>query len=711
MPGAGGLEYHSGPIRSRIHYEEAEMSISIFIMTAAFMTADTVKPAVEDVLRPVVPGRVQIGGWVGERILRCEKNRLLVIDEERLLRGFRQKPGEQAWIGEHVGKWLHAASLAWLYTKDPALREKLDRVAKGLLATQEPDGYLGTYVPGKRFGLFPEADWDVWVHKYCILGLLAYHEATGDAAALAGARRAADLLTATFGPGKKSIIDAGTHMGMAATSVLEPIVLLHRETGEPRYLEFARYIVSAYDEPKGPGIIRSLLDHGDVRRTANAKAYEMMSNLVGLCELYRTTGEKRLLEVCERAWRDIAENHMYITEGVSLGEHFQDDGVLPNRGAVSETCAQVTWLQLNLQLLRLTGNTNLYAVALEKLVLNHLLASQKPDGSGFCYFTPLEGKKPFGTDINCCTSSGSRGLMLIPTFAAMRIGSADHIVLPRVLSPEKGWELAAISGDNRSNTGRVAVMRGPMVYAFEPRFNPDLPPLVALDGKTLESLQLEAVPAPADRAYDPGQVLVKARGIVLKAGKGRKAGEAVDMYLGDFARAGGDGGAIRVWLPVASSYDISKLSLFAFGKEGWSREGNQPGSISDEDPTTFRVTFDGKPAAEDWFSVENEEPVETSRVVFVQGRLFHDGGWFDASNGKPRIEVRRAKGGPWEAAAVLEDYPAATATDPRDLREGWRFEVKLPQPVKALAIRVIGKPASGDNPAQSFASCAELAAH
>ena len=38
-----------------------------------------------------------------------------------------------------------------------------------------------------------------------------------------------DLLIATF-PGKKSILAAGTHVGMAATSVLEPIVLLYRLT-------------------------------------------------------------------------------------------------------------------------------------------------------------------------------------------------------------------------------------------------------------------------------------------------------------------------------------------------------------------------------------------------------------------------------------------------------------------------------------------------
>src|SRR5204863_6202889 len=199
------------------------------------------------------------------------------------------------WIGGHVGKWLHAATLAWANTGDPALKSKLDRVVRNLLATQERDGYLGTYTPDKRFGLYPNADWDVWVHKYDLIGLLTYYRYTGNPAALEGARKVGDLLTRTFGPDRKSIISAGTHVGMAATSVLEPVVLLYRATGDSKYLDFARYIVSAWEEPNGPHIISSLNRFHSVQRVANGKAYEMLSNLVGLCEMYRATGNREYL--------------------------------------------------------------------------------------------------------------------------------------------------------------------------------------------------------------------------------------------------------------------------------------------------------------------------------------------------------------------------------------------------------------------------------
>src|ERR1700678_4571373 len=105
---------------------------------------DAVSPAVPPALHPLTPSAVRIGGWLGARIDANESRRLLVVDTEPLLDGYRHRPGNQPWIGEHVGKWMHAATLAWAYSGDEALRRKLDTVAAALIATQEPDGYLGT---------------------------------------------------------------------------------------------------------------------------------------------------------------------------------------------------------------------------------------------------------------------------------------------------------------------------------------------------------------------------------------------------------------------------------------------------------------------------------------------------------------------------------------------------------------------------------------
>jgi DUF1680 family protein len=388
----------------------------------------------QDEAEVLSPSAIHIEGWLGARIMANATNRLLTVDTEPFLAGFRHKPGAHPWIGEHVGKWMHAATLAWAYTGDARLRAKLDHVASDLIAAQEPDGYLGTYVPEKRFGLYEDADWDVWSHKYNLIGLLTYYRYTGNESARAACRKMGDLLIQTFGPGKKSILSAGTHMGMAATSVLEPMVLLYRCTGDKRYLDFARYIVQSWNEPRGPRIIHALLTEKQVNKTANGKAYEMLSNLVGLCELARATGDRQLLDPVLNAWQDIVGKRLYITGSASQGEHFNGDFDLPNESEaqVAETCVTTTWIQLNLQLLRLTGDAK-FANELEKTLYNHLPAAQNPRGDDWCYFTPLEGHKPYDAGITCCHSSGPRGMALAPLEAYLKakgkIDGADALLV------------------------------------------------------------------------------------------------------------------------------------------------------------------------------------------------------------------------------------------------------------------------------------------
>src|SRR5262245_51200295 len=387
----------------------------------------------------VLPPRedVHLDGWLGARV---DANRVQWLDRVDLaprLEPFAHRPAKQAWAGEHIGKWLHAASLAWTNSGDARLRERLDGAAAALIATQEADGYLGAYGPSQRFQLLPGADWDVWTIKYVLLGLLEYHEQIGEAKSLAAARAAADLLLATFGRGQRSILTAGTHVGMAATSVLEPIVALYVATHDERYLAFARQLVAAWDEPGGPRIASALREHGRVARTANGKAYGMVSNLVGLCALHRATGDRELLAPVLAAWQDIVTNELQPTGTMSAHEHFTGGGRLPASplANLGETCVTVTWLQLNLQLLQITGEAR-FGQEIERAAYNHLAAAQRPDGAQWCYYTPLRGVKPYDAGITCCSSSGPRGMALLPQ-AAVLVG-ADGVLAVDLLAAAHG---------------------------------------------------------------------------------------------------------------------------------------------------------------------------------------------------------------------------------------------------------------------------------
>jgi hypothetical protein len=249
------------------------------------------------------------------------------------------------------------------------------------------------------------------------------------------------------------------------------------------------------------------------------------------------------------------------------------------------------------------------------------------------------------------------------------------------------------------NTGRAALVWGPMVLAYDADHNPGLPapPMLALadsGGQSPVTLQ----------ASEDGSWTFQAPVRSIRQPEPRPA-----VFV-PFADAGAGGGRYQVWLHAPGSPLPSADSLSAFAPESRSRPGNVPGSITDGDASSFVVTFDGNPADEDWYAVQFDTPVAIRRVTFAHGKSFHDGGWFDASGGKPQIQVQRSANAAWETVATLEDYPATTATDSRGLKSGQMLAVRLPQPESAVALRVLGKPASGDNPQQAFSSCAELQA-
>jgi DUF1680 family protein len=358
----------------------------------------------------------ELGGSLAERMRTNVQGRLLQVNIEAFLAGFMRRNDagsfDTAWLGEHTGKFLDAACNALRYRDDERLRQMVGHAALTLIATQEPDGYLGTYPAAHRW-----TGWDVWVNKYTLIGLLSYYELTADPSALRACHAAGDLLARTFGdgPGQRDIIAAGEHMGMAATSVLEPMCRLYRYTAAMRHLEFCRYLVRSYDHAHGPRIVTTLLEGKGVYRVANGKAYEMLSNFNGLIDLYRLTGDKRLLTAVLHGWDDIVRRQLYCTGTASAGEHFQPAGQLLTLQSsnVGEMCVTVTWLQLNWRLLRLTGEAR-FGQEIERTVYNHLLAAQDAANGDIAYYTGFTGRKEFTDAILCCVSSGPRGITLIP---------------------------------------------------------------------------------------------------------------------------------------------------------------------------------------------------------------------------------------------------------------------------------------------------------
>jgi DUF1680 family protein len=725
---------------------------------------------IKDAYIPVEMPSIQVGGILGDRMKVNTEDRLLNVDEHALVDGFVHRPGSHPWIGEHAGKFLHAAANAWLYSQDPRLKTLMDRIANTLIDSQMPDGYLGTYSKDKRW-----TSWDVWSHKYDLIGLLSWYDVTHDQRALTACKKIGDLLCATFGddaPGKLDLSDSGTQDGMAPTSVLEPMCYLYRHTGDKKYLDFCYYITRNIE--KHSKIISSLTEGKRVDQTSNAKAYEMLSNLVGLVELYRITGDKKFLVPAVNAWESIARNHLYISGTTSAFEHFRAPDKLPGGAPdnVGEGCVTVTWEQLNLSLLRLTADPR-YADQLERTIYNALIAAQNPENGDICYFTPLVGTKPYTHEVCCCLSSEPRGIALIPQAIAGVVKGA--IVLNLYAPGTATFTLDASDGrpltvkmtsdtdfprtgkvkltfepsrevrfdvqlrqpswsDKSPNTYQrvtidptksktlelnfdmtprlvpggasyptfIAVERGPQVLALDPSANPQLP-----------------IPTLAT-VTDPGSIKIVGDGFDFAGlcSVPDRAHQRIDikpahLKLVTFA----DSTRPIVWMPTRDHLMSGPLPITFEGKQSQSRPRQTPpwmphqGAFTDLRPDTYRTTYNRRSADQDWYAIELKQPAPLRRVVFTQGPTNPDGGWFDASAGKPQIQVKTPDDPQWQTVATLESYPATTATDPRGLEAGQSFQAKLDKPVQITALRILGKPADGNNPKNACSSCAELAGY
>lgn len=384
------------------------------------------QPAVHDLLYPAAGA--SLNGYLGERLESALQKRILAQDIDRLISPFRNRTEDHCWQTEFWGKWFTAAVLAYQYHPEPALKEKLDKAVAGLLATQLPDGYIGNYAPDKHL-----QQWDIWGRKYCLLGLISYYRLTHNLQSLNAARRLADGLIKEINLSGKSIVSLGNHRGMAASSVLEPMVLLYVETKDTSYLHFANKIVNDWETPDGPQLIsKSSVDVSKRFPKPAAgewfgwkqgqKAYEMMSCYEGLLELYRVTGNESYRKAVENTWASILKTEINIAGSGSAMECWFGGQALQAYPVkhYQETCVTVTWIKLCLQLFRLTGEAK-YADAIEQAYYNALLGSLKPDGSDWAKYSPLSGIRLEGGQqcemgINCCEASGPRALFALPQY-------------------------------------------------------------------------------------------------------------------------------------------------------------------------------------------------------------------------------------------------------------------------------------------------------
>ncbi|MFC1452248.1 beta-L-arabinofuranosidase domain-containing protein [Verrucomicrobiota bacterium] len=391
-------------------------------------------------------GAWRFEGHIGERLDTVAKARLTTESAWNALypqteNAFRERSDDRShapngvWRGEFWGKYILGAIAACRYYGSAELKERIRAAVKGLLSTQDNDGYIGTY---RDSGFFGPNTWNIWCRKYVLWGLIESWELLGDDAILEAAIRFADHLLSQVGKGKHEIIRTGQFNGLPSTSILKPVVDLYRATGTDRYVQFAEYIVAQWGRhPHGPPDLLASALQGEPIHTwfphseEWAKSYEFLSCAEGLLELYRVTGRSDYLTAAQAIHRLVAQWERNPAGGVSFNDKFVGARFLIN--SVAEVCDSVYWNRLSIQLLRLTGEVR-YLDEIERVLYNALLCGMAPDGYWGLRRLRLThlhvpAHRHFLEGHQCCVDNAPRGLFQATQSAVFRTDDGCRIAL------------------------------------------------------------------------------------------------------------------------------------------------------------------------------------------------------------------------------------------------------------------------------------------
>ena len=424
-------------MQAYMQYQRFAVFVIVVLLHA---TAPAIEPAAAPALKRARLSECKLSGYVGAQIDLAVTNWLLRAPDANpaMLQMFADRDKEPfrnllPWSGEFAGKYLTGATQVYRVTHDPRLKQRIESFVADLVKLQDADGYLGPFphdyrLTGKAPNVDGGATWDAWGHYHAMIGLLAWHDETADAAALSCARRIGDLLCERFLPADKSVVATGSaEMNQA---VAHGMALLYRQTADSRHVQLAEKVVAEFAAPGAGDYLRAGLAGSEFFQTPKPR-WESLHPIMALAELYWITGKPEYRQAYENLWWSIVKLDRHNNGGFSSGEQAQGNPY--HRGAI-ETCCTIAWMAMSVEMLRMTGDPRV-ADELELSTLNQVVGLHAPRGDWCTYNTPMDGQRipstediafqirPGSEQLNCCSVNAARGFGLLSDWALMTDGN------------------------------------------------------------------------------------------------------------------------------------------------------------------------------------------------------------------------------------------------------------------------------------------------
>lgn len=354
-------------------------------------------------LNKIDPSAITIGGEIGRRIDITVDNNLLAVDIDKdFLAPFQERKQMDGFIG--VGMFLDAAVRLAHHTQNEKLIALKNHIADTLMATQEPDGYIGLMRPLARIRKL----WDVHELSYIIIGLTNDGLLFQRTDSLDAARKLADYLvtrlTETPPPG---CYDGDLNPVMSNTGLADALLLLTDATGNDKYKQFILDVLDMAHWAKPIVCGRHWPIDGHI--------YGYLDKCLVQLHLDPTASNPELRAMSDGVLKFMLEdNGLTISGGCGDHECFQNTQAGMNN--LAETCATVYQLRFYDELLRQTGDP-VYGDLMERTIYNTLFGAQSPDGRKLRYYTGFEAPRVyFDGDTYCCPDNYRRGIADLPEY-------------------------------------------------------------------------------------------------------------------------------------------------------------------------------------------------------------------------------------------------------------------------------------------------------
>jgi len=354
---------------------------------------------------PIHAVTIASGFWAARRQVNVEKS---IPSMEKLLEAngrmdnFLRLAGKSdapqrgpVFSDSDVYKWTEAAGFALQSADRPELRNLADKIIKEVAAVQEPSGYLNTYYVGDRAKDRMTPEVQRWGHElynigHMIQGAIAYYRATGDRTLLdAGIHFVDGFLLPNFGPGPDKKPIFSGHPEIEL-ALLE----LYRTTGDKRHLELAGYILQGDDRIKVPH--RGYVYHFcgipfTSRAHLEGHAVRAMYACCGAADYYLETGDATYWKTLNTLWDDLVNHQMYVTGGVGARSDGEAFGDAYELPNFTAYGESCAAIGNMMWNWRMLAATGdaKYADIIERALYNGINSGMSLDGTLYCYRNPL----------------------------------------------------------------------------------------------------------------------------------------------------------------------------------------------------------------------------------------------------------------------------------------------------------------------------------